>query len=210
MGLSLSRAFSEVEAMAQKAARGAGYAWGLADEAAFAVGWLERHGQGGCAVLAAWLLETDHLDLPDCAPNSQTDWRASSGRLCPIQTGAALSDAAFALKGQTITFDTLAHPILVLPFVAHTARIQASVIQFQGPFGSAKTDGTNLLMSDAPQQDTILIPCDDTLPKTKTTTRADPDPKDWRILKRYASRTYAPATDASRLTGAGAGLTDND
>ena len=30
------------------------------------------------------------------------------------------------------------------------------------------------------------------------------------VLTRFASRTYAPATEASRLAGAGAGTSDND
>jgi len=30
------------------------------------------------------------------------------------------------------------------------------------------------------------------------------------VLIRFAARTYAPATEASRLSGAGAGTTDND
>lgn len=36
-----------------------------------------------------------------------------------------------------------------------------------------------------------------------------PDPI-WRALEKYAHRTYVPATEAARLTGAGAGLHDND
>ena len=32
----------------------------------------------------------------------------------------------------------------------------------------------------------------------------------WEALGRFAHRTYVPATEASRLKGAGAGLTDND
>ena len=34
--------------------------------------------------------------------------------------------------------------------------------------------------------------------------------KQFKILNEYAYRTYAPATDESRLSGAGAGLSDND
>jgi len=30
------------------------------------------------------------------------------------------------------------------------------------------------------------------------------------VLTRFAHNTYAPATEASRLAGAGAGLSDND
>ena len=41
-------------------------------------------------------------------------------------------------------------------------------------------------------------------------TRATPDPVCWDTLNRFAHRTYAPATEESRLLGAGAGLSDND
>ena len=40
--------------------------------------------------------------------------------------------------------------------------------------------------------------------------RCKVDPDDWRRLGVYAALTYVPETDASRLAGAGAGLTDND
>ncbi|HAJ83567.1 MAG TPA: DUF3726 domain-containing protein, partial [Rhodobacteraceae bacterium] len=33
---------------------------------------------------------------------------------------------------------------------------------------------------------------------------------EWQQLETYAALTYVPETDASRLVGAGAGLTDND
>lgn len=36
------------------------------------------------------------------------------------------------------------------------------------------------------------------------------DPKLWERLQAHAARTYVPATEASRLKGAGAGLSDND
>ena len=34
--------------------------------------------------------------------------------------------------------------------------------------------------------------------------------KQFKTLNKYAYKTYAPATDESRLSGAGAGLSDND
>ncbi|MGI9423927.1 MAG: DUF3726 domain-containing protein, partial [Hyphomicrobiaceae bacterium] len=36
------------------------------------------------------------------------------------------------------------------------------------------------------------------------------DAETWSRLSAFAQRTFAPATEASRLAGAGAGLTDND
>ena len=40
--------------------------------------------------------------------------------------------------------------------------------------------------------------------------RGYPAEKTWQTLNLYAARTYAPATEESRLKGAGAGLSDND
>jgi hypothetical protein len=36
------------------------------------------------------------------------------------------------------------------------------------------------------------------------------DPDEWRVLEEFAARTYVPATDVSRLRGAGAGILDAD
>jgi hypothetical protein len=36
------------------------------------------------------------------------------------------------------------------------------------------------------------------------------DAKAWNRLSAFAHRTFAPATEASRIAGAGASLTDND
>ena len=40
--------------------------------------------------------------------------------------------------------------------------------------------------------------------------RCEVAPDEWQQLETYAALTYVPETDASRLVGAGAGLTDND
>ncbi|MEF9603350.1 DUF3726 domain-containing protein, partial [Paracoccus sp. PXZ] len=42
---------NETEALCLKAARGAGMSWGLAEEAAFAAGWLGAHGIDGAGAL---------------------------------------------------------------------------------------------------------------------------------------------------------------
>jgi hypothetical protein len=40
--------------------------------------------------------------------------------------------------------------------------------------------------------------------------RCDVDTMDWQVLGKYAALTYVPESDASRLAGAGAELSDND
>ena len=50
----------------------------------------------------------------------------------------------------------------------------------------------------------------DAAPVLPRRTEADVAPDDAARLETLAHRTYAPATEASRLSGAGSGLTDND
>ena len=47
-------------------------------------------------------------------------------------------------------------------------------------------------------------------PAPRSAERVQVSPDDWAVLKGLAQRTYVPATDESRLRGAGAGLDDND
>ena len=54
----------------------------------------------------------------------------------------------------------------------------------------------------------LLLTADE--PPVLAPSRCDVDPVDWQNLGKYAALTYVSETDASRLVGAGAGLTDND
>lgn len=91
----MSWSLIEVEALAKKAAKGAGYSWGEAEDAARAVRWLEARGLGGAAALAA------HL--------------TGGGKgSCPIWKGIAVSDGVE--DATTVDPDTLDQPLLFLPF----------------------------------------------------------------------------------------------
>ncbi|MEQ9695600.1 DUF3726 domain-containing protein [Shimia sp. SDUM112013] len=188
-------ALNEVEAMAKRAARGAGYSWGLAEEAAKATRWLCAQGQDGVGVLAV-LLEARP------APES-----------CPIAQGAHLSDCAARIPVDGFSVVNLVQPLVLLPFVAMAARRLQTVLTVECSGARAITDGAALWMEEA-------LP--DIAPRIRVmaagtaqsdgpkATRARPDPAAWAILDSFAHRTYAPATEESRRLGAGAGLSDND
>ena len=73
----MSWSLGEVRALSVKATRGAGFPWGLAEEAGYAVVWLQARKVDGCAALA------DYLSFIATSTNSDSD--------CPIRRGAALS-----------------------------------------------------------------------------------------------------------------------
>ncbi|MDC0658091.1 DUF3726 domain-containing protein [Leisingera sp. SS27] len=209
----MSYALNEVEATAKRAARGAGYNWGLAEEAAKATRWLCAQGLDGTAVLAGLLEAGYAADLSAHVPQSlQGEWQAGAP-LCPLATGAAVSDCAAGLKQAPLELGSVSQPAMVLPFAALAARQTGTCITVEGKGFQAVTDGFQLqcegTLPDAADRLTIRAAGNIAQPNPSCT-RAEPEESVWATLNRYAHKTYAPATEESRLLGAGAGLSDND
>lgn len=77
----------------------------------------------------------------------------------------------------------------------HIAMIRATLAE--AGIKAAGEDGDLTRSNDAPAQATVSGPVH------------IPD-KLWAVLVDFAAKTYVPETDSSRISGAGAGLTDND
>ena len=196
---------NEVEAMAKKATRGAGYPWGLAEEASKATRWLCAHGIDGVAALARVLDRRrgcGGAGLEGCSPCAE----------CPIGTGVSLSDEAAQLVSTPRSFEVAPVPVFLLPFAAMAAHRLGATVTMRGSGFEAVTDGEHLsLHGEVPGAGPVQILMGGVMGSlTAVAMRATPDPEDWDMLSALAHRTYAPATEESRLLGAGAGTTDND
>lgn len=211
----MTYALNEIEALAKKAARGAGYAWGLAEEAGKAVRWLESHGLPGAAALVGHF-NIGHIDGPP--KTLQGDWTSSTGVLCPLTSGAALNDCADRLaRGCIQRMENVDHPLLILPFAAWASiHIKAQVnVTWQGM--RATTDGHRLRFDVETAHEHPAIAETLTCQKAQAigqlkapALRGEISDDTWQDLGAFAHRTYAPASEESRLRGAGAGVTDND
>lgn len=204
----MSYSLNEVEAMAKKATRGAGYSWGLAEEASKATRWLCVQGLDGCGALAETLRQFEGIPLSDRSPTIMgKEWQNTRGTLCPLTAGTALSDHAHVFADRVVIADEIAAPALLLPFVAHIAVHCESLITVEWSSASVVTDGTQLCLDglmSAASGGPIRILRGGTMGNPYTTsTRAKPNPADWETLNVFAHRTYAPATEESRLRGAG-------
>ena len=209
----VSWSVGEARALAVKAARGVGMPWGLAEEAGFALGWLTRHGAPGIMAICRYLSFYEAALNNGNAPSSVT-YLGDDGWQCPLRLGTALSDGAVT---QPANFSGVREPLLLLPFIANCADDGAAIQLNMGaieilvtPDGFTSTSAATALLVD--QSDCRITPA----PKT---TAVYPDPtfrvpktacECIAVLTRLAHKTYAPATEASRLAGAGAGLSDND
>ena len=213
---------AEMEALAVKAARGAGLSWGMAEEAGAAVRWLASHGLPGPEVLLRHLDAFDGREWGAIAPVvAGRVWRtAGNGTLSSIATGVALSDRAGLEDGPErgpLTLEQLADPGLLLPFAAMAAGAMGRPLQ-------VAWDGLAVLVTgDGVSFETAEDGVADPLAASVVVTPGKADPAIrrataaprrvslavWQGLDRLAFRTYVPASAASRA-GAGAGTTDND
>jgi len=205
----MSYSLNEVEATTKKAARGAGFEWGLAEEAGRAARWLCANGLGGCGKLAEYLAG-NRCFPPDDLEGS---WRSNQGDLCPLQTGAALSDLALEIAKKPVSISNVAVPAILLPFAAWAALATELNMTLKIDGITATTDGVTLCLSgEIPARAvSVVVSSGGTIfaavPRFE---RAEPRAESWRVLSEFAHKTYAPATEESRLLGAGAGLSDND
>ncbi len=210
---------AEIEALSLKAARGAGLSWGMAEEAGFAATWLETRGLEGANTLLALLDLCGAGDLASLAPDIEDrTWRASGTHLCPLAAGTALSDfrglAQADVNVAPLTFENVAHPLLLLPYVHALARASGFAVQVTSAGGACAVDPDGAVRGDMAA---CADRCDLTLSAKPVTSEPITPSKipcviDKDILRRlqdYAMRTTVPASDASRA-GAGAATPDND
>lgn len=206
----MSYSLNEVEATAKRATRGAGFAWGLAEDAAKATRWLCAHGVDGVGHLAVLL---DQSDRSLHAPSSIEGAWTGEGALCPLHAGCLLSDSAHLLNAHPIVMEHVASPVLLIPFAALASRQLKTPVSLECDGIAICTDGH--ILSATPDWPATVQSVTVTLgghvpASSPRQTRMTPHPADWDALNRFAHKTYAPATEESRLLGAGAGLSDND
>lgn len=198
---------NEVTALARKAGRGAGQSWGMAEESGRVVNWLAARGVDGPGLLAR-LLEGQGGAAR--GPLIGADW-SNDGWLCPVMTGAALSDRAMVVN-DTLRFQRLAIPLLMAPAVATAAQLRKIVLSLAWPAGGFVTDGRDLWISkagDAAVTATMMVVARPSDPPLTCTARVPMTLETVAILNDFAARTYAPPSDTSRA-GAGAQGSDND
>lgn len=225
-GLEADRySLAEIDAHCRKAARGAGCPWGLAEEAGKAARWLAAHGLPGPEALAG-LLQGPRTCTRDHVPRDTVPRGGDAGPECGLRHGAALSDRAERIAAGEAMEADVAQPLLVLALMGRTAAATGAcfALDWDGGRAVCSRDG---IMLDAPATAIATTAVAPTAVRLRVAALVPPparcgvarrgtaqsrpvDPAAWAVLDRFAARTYVPATDDSRRTGAGAGLTDKD
>ena len=202
---------NEAEGMATKAAWGAGRPWGLAQDAGRAMSTLEAMRLPGAASLLDLLIATDGVPCEKLRPVSmQSEWWQADRPMCPVLVGAFISD--LGAQSEAVKVRQVHAPLLLVPFCL----MAFDNVVFKWSECTIRSSDEGFFVQgalNAKVADQVLI--DNSEPAEETTHRWQPGAVDiadeiWEALSAFAHRTYVPASEASRLKGAGAGLTDND
>lgn len=214
---------NEVDALVRKAARGAGLAWGQAEEAGKAAWWLASLNHDPTPALADLLETHDRVGLATGIDAEGAVWRAADGRdLSPLLAGPALSDFAFALaRGTTFTLLRLLQPAILLPFLHWVARDLQRPLPLRAGESIWSLDrcaippGTLAELAALAGPITVQVGGPGESPGTPPDQGAAGSAREWRglevdaavwsRLERLAARTLVPASEASRARGAGSG-----
>lgn len=235
---------SEIDALCRKAARGSGYGWGMAEEAGRSARWLAAYGFHGPEALAAWLRlqQSDaSLNRPSLQDGI---WRAQRSICPLSAGTLVSDYESKLLNGQAFEFEQVERPILMLSMVARIVENRECSVIFSIDDQDIRCVAQKIICSaDFPRDTTCadvrvnlayveiadqackevgeaadaeLAQKDESMgeavePSARSRTV---DEAAYQTLLEFAHRTYAPATEASRLAGAGAGestgTTDND
>lgn len=200
---SVELSLSEVEALAQSAARGGGYSWGLADDAGRSARWLAAHGcDWGAGLLAL-------LDTPPPAEQ------------CPLRLGCFLADSS-AEPGEFL-FRQVERPVwLLAPLLPAAMLHDMSVVLTLGSIAIAAAPRMPLTASVpwsrvvplAAARISARIVGDGVTakphPLSPGATRCRLPAATLGRLVAYGARTYVPASEQSRMRGAGSLTRDDD
>lgn len=188
--------YNEILNTARKAASGAGLAFGVAEEIGQAAVWLSRHGLDGLRIVI------DAVDVPGCAQ---------------VLNGLSVIDLLQAHEDPPAReIDTGACALLILGLAGAaeaTTGIRFAVRTGPSTMALRNADKTGLLaLQHAPVITLERLtgtgsdePVHARMPRPPATDLAT-----FNAASALAAKTYVPASEASRLTGAGAGTSDND
>lgn len=187
---------NEVETLSAKAARGAGYSWGLAEDIGRAARRIAvEDDKWGLAMLS--LAENAQSFAPP-DPARAARWRSgeadkpAEGPLCPIRTATLLLDEPLPANVMPLTILDVGLPAWL------DAMLRRSEMRVAQPLA--------LL---TPRADVVIERRAET-EQPATSRRGAIDERTLAALNSFAARTYVPESERSRVRGAGGGRVDDE
>jgi|TARA_B100000900_G_scaffold310212_1_gene268958 hypothetical protein len=202
------KSLSEIETTSKRASRAAGFSWGVSEEIAKGIRLLELFGLPGIKNLNEYFKLKNKKDLRNLSIIKKKN-KFNKYSLCPINLGIGILDQIKTLeKLKKITFDKIAYPILLLPFLSRSSDVIGKKILCKFEKNTFLLNfNVNILSNLSVKKYPLLAK------KTEITFLENKDnftEKEWKSLYKLSENTFVEETESLKQGAAGAGLTDND
>ena len=202
------KSFSEIETTTKRASRAAGYSWGIAEEVGKSIRLLELYGFPGVKNLNQYYQNKKKEKYQDIKVINQIN-KSDKSLYCPIMLGVSFLDQIKKLETlKKCSFQGIAYPILLLPFLSRCSEIIGKKIFLEFEENKFLLN-FNLSISSNYFQQELPIKSDNT-EIIFLENKDNFSDLEWKNLYKLSEDTFVEETDSLKQGAAGAGLTDND
>ena len=202
------KSLSEIDTTSKRAAKGAGFSWGISEEIGKNMRLLELFGLSGIKNLNKYLKDYKKKQFQKIALISDIN-EANKYPFCPIILGTNFIDQVNLLdKKNIIKIINVAFPILFLPFVSRASevvgkRIFLKIDEKEFLLNLNQSIYSNYLKNE------ILEKCN-SISINFIENNNSFNENEWKELYKLSEDTFVEETESLKIGAAGAGLTDND
>ena len=200
---------SEINTVSKRAARAAGYSWGIAEEVGKCISSIEMFGIPGVENLNNYFKTIKDIE-PEGPKQIEKNNELNDKSLCPIYTGLKLIDDYKSVDEiKTLKFIKLDYPLLLLPFINKLSYLIGKRIQVSIDDINAECNLNTCVLADHNIKSSIIKKAE----RVTISIIENEDnfsSKSWNELYEMSTETFVEETEQSKQTGAGAGLQDND
>ncbi len=193
----------EIETTVKRSAKSQGLSWGVSEEIGKAVRVLEQSGLQGLESFKN-IIDYGFDNLIKLTDINQK----GTSNLCPIHFGIFFQDQSHLKEmHQTFEFKSLQEPLISIPFLIKAAK--KNLIYFHIHSDNLKISITPSEMASIDQNKIPNLVNNFSMHVTPQRQSQYSD-KTWEDLYQLSLETFVEETEEKKLSGAGAGLSDND
>ena len=202
------KSLSEIETITKRASKAVGFSWGVSEEIAKGIRLLELFGFPGINNLNQYFKLINKKNFENLSIIKKKK-KTNKISLCPINLGITILDQIKTIeKLKKITFNKVAYPILLLPFLSRSSDVIGKKILFKFEKNTLLLNFNVNILSNlsfkkfpllAKKIEIIFLENKDNFTE-----------KEWKSLYKLSENTFVEETESLKQGAAGAGLTDND
>jgi len=202
------KSLSEIETLAKRSSRAAGFSWGVAEEVGKNIRLLELFGINGIKNLNYYfrIKKNNNFETLNLITNKN---KTTKFDFCPIIIGLNFLDQVRSLESiGEIEFEKISYPILFLPFISRASEIIGRKIELKIDNRTFLLNHNISIYSNSLQEGVVEIGNSISI---KFLDNKDSFKEiEWKELYKLSENTFVEENESLKNIGAGAGLTDND